>query len=68
MKPEKSSPQSNIAFVGKKDGREPILSITNGETVIVLPTANAQSKPFYHPNAKTIVRLFPELYKPVRQR
>lgn len=61
-----SESKPNIAFVGKKDRRDPLLLINNGDTTIVLP-AN-QSKPFFHLEAAVIVRLYPLLYKPVLPR
>lgn len=54
----------NICFVGAKDGREPFSLINNGSETIVLP--EDQSKPFYHAEASTIVRLYGWLYKPVK--
>lgn len=60
---KKSTPRPNIAFVGKKDEREAPLQLTDGDNIITLP-AN-QSKPFYHPDAKLIIRLYGWLYKPV---
>jgi hypothetical protein len=61
-----NTPEPNIAFVGEKDGKQPLLQIHNGDTTIILP--EDQSKPFYHAEAKTIVRLFRYLYKPVIQK
>jgi hypothetical protein len=52
----------NIAFVGSKDGREPLMLINNGHSTIVMPAD--QDKPFFHLEAKTICKLFPLLYKP----
>jgi hypothetical protein len=61
---KKSSPKEpNIHFVGAKDGFQPLSSITNGDAVIKLP--KTQSKPFFHKDAKTIVRLYGWLYKQV---
>jgi len=56
----------NIAFVGEKNGYQPLTAIHNGDQTIVLP--EDQSKPFYHVEAKTIIRLFRYLYKPVVQK
>ncbi len=61
MKKKTDSP--NIAFVGARAGREPLLTIMNGHVTIVMPAD--QSKPFHHAEAKTICRLFPLLYRPV---
>ena len=58
--------EPNIAFVGGKDGRQPIRQIVNGDQVIKLP-AN-QSKPFFHKDAKVITRLYGWLYKPVERK
>ena len=66
MKKAISNKQSapNIAFVGRdKNGFQPLTEINNGDTTIALP--EDQSKPFYHPEAKTICRLFPHHYKRV---
>lgn len=60
MKVEK---QPNIAFVGGKDGFEPLREISDGMTTIVLP--EKQKSPFYHAEARRIIRAFPKLYKPV---
>ncbi len=54
----------NIAFVGKRDGHQPLMLINNGDTTIKLPKKQAQ--PFFHVDAAKIIRLFPYLYKPVR--
>jgi hypothetical protein len=62
-KEEVSEESPNIAFVGGKDGKEPLPLINNGSSTIVLPAD--QSKPFFHVDAKTIIRLFPWLYKKV---
>lgn len=67
MKPKSSAQEKlkpNVAFVGAKRGKEPILFISNGDLTIRLP--KDQSKPFHHPDAARIVRLLPELYKPVQ--
>lgn len=56
----------NIAFVGKKNGREPLRRITNGDQMISLP--KNQSKPFYHKDAKLIIRLYGWLYKTVKSK
>lgn len=53
----------NIAFVGGREGREPLRAINNGSSEILLPAD--QSKPFYHEQASTIIRLYGWLYKPV---
>ncbi|MBX3288458.1 MAG: hypothetical protein KF855_03840 [Acidobacteria bacterium] len=53
----------NIAFVGAKDGREPVESISDADLTIVLP--KDQSRPFFHKEAVRICRLLPWLYKPV---
>lgn len=58
---EITHPQPNIAFVGKN--HPPIEFVTDGENLIQLPAG--QSAPFYHPDAARIIRLLPELYKPV---
>lgn len=63
MKKQSSPKEPNIAFTGAKDDKQPLLSITNGDTVIKLP--KNQSKPFYHKDAKTIIRLYGYLYKKV---
>jgi hypothetical protein len=55
--------EPNIAFVGAKDKKEPLRTIVNGDQVIKLP-AN-QSKPFFHKEAKVIIRLYGWLYKRV---
>lgn len=55
--------QSNIAFIGKRLGRDPLLVINNGSTTIVLP--EKQGRPFYHQEAKTIIKLYPWLYRKV---
>lgn len=59
-----SDDSPNLAFVGKKDGKEPFTQINNGNTTIILP--EDQSKPFYHAEASTICQLFPLIYKPVK--
>lgn len=53
----------NIAFIGK-DGSEPLRRIQNGDQSIDLP--ENQAKPFFHPDAKIICRLYGWLYKPVK--
>lgn len=58
-----ADPKPNISFIGKKDGRDPLMLINNGDTAIVLP--DNQDEPFFHNEAPTIVRLFPYLYKKV---
>jgi hypothetical protein len=55
--------EPNISFVGDKDGKRPLRQIVNGDQTIKLP-AN-QSKPFFHKDAKVIIRLYGWLYKPV---
>lgn len=69
-------PQPNIRFVGKakivngkKIPRQPLERINNGNAVYVLPgDFTQQAKGFYHPNAREIIRLFPDLYKkPIRK-
>jgi hypothetical protein len=50
-----------IKFVGK-DQPAPA-HITDGNTLIELPAD--QSKPFEHPEASRILKVLPELYKPV---
>jgi hypothetical protein len=60
---EEPSENPNIAFVGSRDNREPFSLINNGDTTIVMP--EDQSKPFFHPDAAMICKLFPWLYKPV---
>ena len=63
MKKTRSAAAPNIAFTGEKDKKSPLRRITNGDVVISLP-AN-QLKPFYHREAKTIIKLYGWLYKPV---
>jgi hypothetical protein len=53
----------NIAFVGEKNGHQPLQLINNGDATIVMP--EDQSKPFHHAEAKTICKLYGWLYKPV---
>lgn len=53
--------EPNIAFVGERFGYEPLTKISDGEDVISLPAD--QDKPFYHEDARRIVRLFPRIYK-----
>lgn len=55
-----------IKFVGKKIGREPVLSFTDGNREITLP--ENQSRAFSHPDARAILQHAPELYKTVRRR
>jgi hypothetical protein len=64
---KKFTPPPNIAFVGAKLGKEPLRAITDGDSPIINLPAN-QSKPFYHKRAKTIIRLYGYLYKPVIQK
>lgn len=60
----KKTPKTpNIAFVGNRNGFDPILEINTEPKNIKLP--KNQSKPFYHKQAKEIIRLFPYLYKKV---
>lgn len=49
-----------IAYVGKDPAPA---SITDGSTHIVMP--EDQSKPFVHAEARRILKVMPELYKPV---
>lgn len=61
------SESPNIAFVGReKNGFQPVGLINNGDTTIVMP--EDQSKPFYHPDAAVIIKLFPHVYKPVTEK
>jgi hypothetical protein len=63
----KKKDKPNIAFVGRaKNHFQPLTVINNGDTMIVLP--EDQSKPFFHQEAATIIRLFPTHYKPVRDK
>ena len=65
MQKKRSSQEPNIAFVGRnKNGFQPLTLINNGDDTIIMP--KDQSKPFYHEEAKTICRLFPLFYKPVK--
>ncbi|HEX8288038.1 MAG TPA: hypothetical protein VF556_08585 [Pyrinomonadaceae bacterium] len=73
---EEKGQQPNIRFVGKpkmvngkKVPREPLVTINDGNSAYVLPADFVQqAKGFYHPNAKEIIRLFPQLYKkPIRK-
>lgn len=52
-----------IKFVGKRFGKKPLKSITDGNDEIILPSA--QSRPFYHEKARVILRNAPTLYKKV---
>ncbi len=71
-------PEPNIRFVGKDEvlkdkldasgneivmAAEPPAKINHGEETIRLPDAEAQRAGFYHEQAATIVRLYPEQYK-----
>lgn len=59
--------QPNIAFIGReKNGFQPLTLINDGDTTIVLPAD--QSKPFFHAEAKRIIRLYPWIYKPVKSK
>ncbi|MBS1797458.1 MAG: hypothetical protein JSS81_26785 [Acidobacteria bacterium] len=65
MKTKKPAPPApNIAFIGARDKKDPLRVISNGDSPAIRLPKN-QSKPFYHPQAKTICRLFGWLYKPV---
>ena len=61
---KKSTPPPNIAFVGARAGYEPVRVITNGDSPAIKLRKN-QTKPFYHKQAKTIIRLYGWLYKAV---
>jgi len=77
--PEPTGPPANIMFVGrdvtldKTDAKgqaivlaaEPLKRINNGESVLRLPDAETQSAGFYHDDAATITRLYPNLYKTI---
>lgn len=55
--------KSKIKFVGKRLGREPLKSFTDGSRRIVLP--ENQSRAFSHRDARAILQHSPELYKKV---
>ena len=63
-KSKRPAPLPNIAFIGAKLNLEPLRVITNGDSPTIKLPKN-QSKPFYHKDAKTILRLYGWLYKPV---
>ena len=71
-------PEPNIKFTGRDEvlkdkldaqgqpivmAAEPPTKINHGEEVIKLPDADAQRAGFFHEQAATIVRLYPEQYK-----
>lgn len=66
IKNKKPTPLPNITFVGARLGKLPPGFISNGDSTITL--RQDQSKPFYHKDAETIIRLYPELYKAVETR
>lgn len=61
--PDTYQTEPNIAFIGAKCGREPIMAFTDGDITFEFP--KDQSKPFYHSAASRAIALFPLLYKPV---
>ena len=52
-----------IKFVGGKKGEDAPEFLTDGNTRINLP--RTQRRAFFHPDAKRILKVAPELYKPV---
>jgi hypothetical protein len=78
-KGDPQAPAPNLKFIGKDEEldkldakgvahvleAEPLTKINDGENVITLPSVEEQrtGSPFYHPDAATIARLYPGLYK-----
>lgn len=52
-----------IKFVGKRLGRQPLESFTDGNRLITLP--ETQTRAFTHPDARAILQHAPDLYKKV---
>lgn len=65
MAEKKEKDKANVAYVGEAPWK-PLTSVQTAEGHFKLPAD--QSKPFFDQNAGFLIRTFPHLYKPVKEK
>lgn len=64
-KKEEKRDSANVAFIGDAPWK-PLTSVQTASGHFKLP--EDQSKPFYHKESGFLIRTFPHLYKPVKEK